>query len=146
MFERALLCARALMNESPSDEQQAQVAEILHNLGTCWERLREHHTALKCYEEAQTIRDLLATPKVCVGAHIKPKALYWRSTLLHFPTVVLCGWRWQARFFELFDGNQKTKIYRFASKTLFSPNIWNNKEENVLRLDVTPSKNMMAVN
>lgn len=72
MFERALLVAKAMTSNPMTNNQKVQIAEILHNLGTCWEALRDHHTALKCYEDAHKIRRQVATPEVCVGGHVTP--------------------------------------------------------------------------
>ncbi|XP_039255043.2 uncharacterized protein LOC120331929 [Styela clava] len=63
VFEKALEMAKSLARKGPGRDER--VAEILHNLGCCWERLHEHHTALSCYEKSEKIRRRILTPTVC---------------------------------------------------------------------------------
>lgn len=64
MFEKALEMAKVLAQNADGPGRDERVAELLHNLGCCWERIREHHTALSCYEKAENIRRRISTSNV----------------------------------------------------------------------------------
>jgi len=73
VFEKACDVAKALPQSESDHQWTVQKAEIYHNLGTCWERLHEHHAALDCYEKAEKLRRLATTPDVSLRHRAKEK-------------------------------------------------------------------------
>ena len=66
MFEKALENAKKLLSIEDGHLWKIQISEIYHNLGTCWERLHEHHSALTCYENAEKLRRQATMPDVSI--------------------------------------------------------------------------------
>lgn len=79
MFEKALENAQALPKCDSDRQWTSQIAEIYHNMGSCWERLHEHRAALDCYGKATRLRRLAFTPDVSLRrmmAHKNHKNVY----------------------------------------------------------------------
>ena len=73
VFEKARDVAKALPRSESDHEWTVQKAEIYHNLGTCWERLHEHHAALDNYDKAEKLRRFATTPDVSLRRRAREK-------------------------------------------------------------------------